>query len=131
MAIAGRSDDEWGAPTKQQLAELPRDPQKLYDLMAADLSVVNKPKFGGVLDIASKLLKTGTVPADLKESIYRAVAKIPGLKVTEQVANLDGRTGVALKSSSTPPPANSSGNVGPSSNRTTRISPGRASSPAP
>jgi hypothetical protein len=96
MAIAGRSDDEWGAPTKQQLAELPRDPQKLYDLMAADLSVVNKPKFGGVLDIASKLLKTGTVPADLKESIYRAVAKIPGLKVTEQVANLDGRTGVAL-----------------------------------
>lgn len=96
MAIVGRSDGEWGAPTEQQLDELPRDPQKLYDLMAADLSVVNKPKLGGVLDIAAQLLKTGTVPADLKESLYRAVAKIPGLKVTEPVANLDGRTGIAL-----------------------------------
>ncbi|MFD9958837.1 CU044_5270 family protein [Amycolatopsis sp. NPDC058986] len=96
MALVGRSDDEWGAPTKRQLAELPRDPQQLYDLMAADLSVVNKPKLGGVLDIATRLLKTGAVPADLEESLYRAVAKIPGLKVTEQVANLDGRTGVAL-----------------------------------
>lgn len=96
MAIAGRCDDEWGAPTEQRLNELPRDPRKLYDLMAADPSVVNKPKLGGVLDLAAQLLKTGTVPADLKESLYRAVAKIPGLKVTEQVANLDGRTGVAL-----------------------------------
>ncbi|MFE3174884.1 CU044_5270 family protein [Amycolatopsis sp. NPDC059235] len=96
MAIVGRSADEWGAPTEQRLADLPRDPQQLYDLMAADLSVVNKPKLGGVLDIAAQLLKTGTLPADLKESLYRAVAKIPGLKVTEQVANLDGRTGVAL-----------------------------------
>ncbi|MFE0026853.1 CU044_5270 family protein [Amycolatopsis sp. NPDC059021] len=96
MAIVGRSADEWGAPTKRQLDELPRDPQQLYDLMAADLSVVNKPKLGGVLDIATRLLKTGAVPADLEESLYRAVAKIPGLKVTEQVANLDGRTGVAL-----------------------------------
>ncbi len=96
LSIVGRSDGEWSAPTEQQLAELPRDPQKLYDLMAADPSVVNKPGLGGVLDIATQLLKTGTVPADLDESLYRAVAKIPGLKVTEQVANLDGRTGVAL-----------------------------------
>ncbi|GAA4552455.1 CU044_5270 family protein [Amycolatopsis samaneae] len=96
MAVVGRSDDEWGAPTPRRLDELPRDPQQLYDLMAADFSVVHKPKLGGVLDIAAQLLKTGTVPADLKESLYRAVARIPGLKVTEQVANLDGRTGVAL-----------------------------------
>ncbi|MGW7533059.1 CU044_5270 family protein [Amycolatopsis sp. NPDC054798] len=96
MAVVGRCDDEWGAPTERQLDELPRDPRKLYDLMAADLSVVNKPKLGGVLNLAAQLLKTGTLPADLKESLYRAVAKIPGLKVTEQAANLDGRTGVAL-----------------------------------
>ncbi|WP_410657647.1 CU044_5270 family protein [Amycolatopsis sp. lyj-112] len=96
MSFVGRSADKWGTPTKQRLDGLPRDPQKLYDLMAADFSVVNKPKLGGVLDVATQLLKTGTLPADLKESLYRAVAKIPDLKVTEQVANLDGRTGVAL-----------------------------------
>ncbi|MEC3982780.1 CU044_5270 family protein, partial [Amycolatopsis sp. H20-H5] len=96
MSFVGREADEWGTPTKQQLDGLPRDPQKLYDLMAADPSVTAKPAFGGVLDIATRLLKTGTVPADLKESLYRAVAKIPDLRVTEQVANLDGRTGVAL-----------------------------------
>jgi hypothetical protein len=94
--MVNRGDEPWSAPTEQQLAEWPRDPQKLYDLMAADPSVTAKPLFGGVLAIAAELLKTGTVPADLKEAIYRAVALVPDLKVTEQVANLDGRTGVAL-----------------------------------
>jgi len=96
LSMVNRGDEPWSAPTEQQLAEWPRDPQKLYDLMAADPSVTAKPLFGGVLAIAAELLKTGTVPADLKEAIYRAVALIPDLKVTEQVANLDGRTGVAL-----------------------------------
>ncbi|WP_410631491.1 CU044_5270 family protein [Amycolatopsis sp. cmx-4-83] len=96
LIFAGRGADKWGAPTEQQLADLPRDPQQLYDLMLKDPYLVNKPRGGGVLRLASDLLKTGVVPADLKEAVYRAVAKIPGLKITAQVANLDGRKGVAL-----------------------------------
>jgi hypothetical protein len=96
LIFAGRGAGEWGAPTKQQLADLPRDPQQLYDLMLKDPFLANKPRGGGVLAVAATLLKTGVVPADLKEAVYRAVAKIPGLKITAQVANLDGRKGVAL-----------------------------------
>lgn len=96
LLTAGRRAGEWGAPTEQQLADLPRDPQQLYDLMLKDPYLVNKPRGGGVLRLAADLLKTGVVPADLKEAVYRAVAKIPGLKITAQVANLDGRKGVAL-----------------------------------
>ncbi|MFI5587246.1 CU044_5270 family protein [Amycolatopsis sp. NPDC051758] len=96
LIFAGRGAGKWSAPTKQQLADLPRDPQQLYDLMLKDPYLANKPRGGGVLAVAATLLKTGVVPADLKEAVYRAVAKIPGLKITAQVANLDGRKGVAL-----------------------------------
>ncbi len=96
LIFAGRGTGKWGAPTEQQLADFPRDPQQLYDLMLKDPYLVNKPRGGGVLTLAADLLKTGVVPADLKEAVYRAVAKIPGLKITAQVANLDGRKGVAL-----------------------------------
>ncbi|MEV6641505.1 CU044_5270 family protein [Amycolatopsis sp. NPDC051371] len=96
LIFAGRGAGKWSAPTKQQLADLPRDPQQLYDLMLKDPFLANKPRGGGVLAVAATLLKTGVVPADLKEAVYRAVAKIPGLKITAQVANLDGRKGVAL-----------------------------------
>ncbi|WP_328452826.1 MULTISPECIES: CU044_5270 family protein [unclassified Amycolatopsis] len=96
LIFAGRGAGEWSAPTKQQLADLPRDPQQLYELMLKDPFLANKPRGGGVLAVAATLLKTGVVPADLKEAVYRAVAKIPGLKITAQVANLDGRKGVAL-----------------------------------
>jgi hypothetical protein len=96
LVFARRGFDTWSAPTEQQLAGLPRDPQQLYDLMLKEPWVVNKPRGGGVLTVAADLLKTGVLPADLKEAVYRAVAKIPDLKITAQVANLDGRKGVAL-----------------------------------
>ena len=61
--------------------------QKLYDLMKSDRFVVNNPHNGGVLLIVTWLLASGTVPADLKQALYRALAKIPGLTVTDWCEN--------------------------------------------
>ncbi|SDT05500.1 CU044_5270 family protein [Microterricola viridarii] len=42
------------------------------------------------------LLRTGEVPADLRAALYRTAALVPGVSIVEQMATLDGRTGVAL-----------------------------------
>jgi len=41
------------------------------------------------------MLQTGVVPADLRAALYRVLADVPGLQVTEQYANLDGVKGTA------------------------------------
>ena len=41
------------------------------------------------------LLRSGLVPADLRAALYRVLGKVPGLEITEQVANLDGKKGTA------------------------------------
>lgn len=75
---------------------LPRDPQTL-------LTYFNQKKFAGSASPAqnhfekiTELLRAGTVPADLRATAYKALALIPGVAVTDKVANLDGRSGVAF-----------------------------------
>ncbi|MGW5721063.1 CU044_5270 family protein [Amycolatopsis sp. NPDC003865] len=45
---------------------------------------------------ASRLLRAGVMPAELRGQWYRALAKIPGMTVLAAETNLDGRTGVAV-----------------------------------
>lgn len=87
---------EWSSPSKERLAQLPRDPEKLYELLRPEAEPTTRSVGAEVLSRATRLLNTGTVPADLREALYRALTKVPGLQVTDQVANLDGRKGVAL-----------------------------------
>jgi len=42
------------------------------------------------------VLRSGLVPADLRAALYRAAARIPGIKLIDSAANLDGRRGVAI-----------------------------------
>ncbi|WP_370943808.1 CU044_5270 family protein [Amycolatopsis sp. cg5] len=88
--------DEWSSPSKERLAQLPRDPEMLYQLLRPEADPKATTAGAEVLQRASRLLSTGAVPADLREALYRALIKTPDLKVTDQVANLDGRKGVAL-----------------------------------
>jgi hypothetical protein len=48
------------------------------------------------LSAAVTVLRSGLVPADLRAALYRALALMPELKITDEVANLDGRVGMAL-----------------------------------
>ncbi|MBW4717110.1 CU044_5270 family protein [Saccharothrix obliqua] len=83
---------DWGNPTPAFLASLPEDPRALYDLLASDRG--DGP--GGVLMTARDALMSGRLPAAVRARLYRALALIPDLRVTEERANLDGRAGTAL-----------------------------------
>lgn len=86
----------WSIPDPVFLAELPRDPDQLYDRMRADTKGQGPdPNLEMVVTVAD-VLRTGLVPADLRAALYRALAKVPGLQVTEEFANLDGQKGTAF-----------------------------------
>jgi hypothetical protein len=84
----------WQRPNPRWLAGLPRDPQQLYDRLRAD-APRNSRGDAEVLVYAADALRSGLVPADLRAALYRALAKLPGLEITDQQANLDGRVGIA------------------------------------
>jgi hypothetical protein len=87
--------------TTYSLSGLPRDPNALLPVLrggSGDGSVDDGPpplSAAGVLNRASMLLGSGLVPADLRAAIYRALAMMPELRITDRFANLDGRVGIA------------------------------------
>ena len=85
----------WGEPDEAFMRSLPRDPQRLYDRLSVDAKGGQGHEHD-MVTTAADLLRNGTVPADLRLAVYRVLAKLPHLEVTEDVANLDGRTGVSL-----------------------------------
>ena len=50
----------------------------------------------GALSYAAQLLRDGTMPASQRSVIYRALALLPGIRITDGNAVLDGRTGIAF-----------------------------------
>lgn len=83
-------------PSAEFLASLPRDPHQLYDLLREMPMPVAMSEANWVMNRAVTTLVSGRAPADLRAALYRALALLPGLQVTEQVANLDGHQGTAL-----------------------------------
>ncbi|GAB1516236.1 CU044_5270 family protein [Actinophytocola sp. KF-1] len=81
----------WQFPKPEFLAGLPTDPRQLYDRLRADSG-------GGAqaLVYAADALRTGLMPAATRANLLRALAYLPGLDVTDDAADLDGRKGVAL-----------------------------------
>lgn len=47
-------------------------------------------------EIHSEILRSALAPADVRAALFRGLAELPGMVVTEGVATLDGRTGTAL-----------------------------------
>jgi hypothetical protein len=86
----------WGTPDAEFLASLPRDPGRLYDRLRADTEGRGSDPDLEMVVYVADALRTGLVPADLRAALYRVLAKVPGLQVTEEVANLDGRKGTAF-----------------------------------
>lgn len=88
MVIIGTSLDEAGS--------LPRDPRELLDLIYERTEGAGKtPETEAFATIADGL-RTGAVPADLRATMYRAAALIPGVTVSDKQATVDGRTGIAI-----------------------------------
>lgn len=89
------SPGSWQDPTPAFLAGLPRDPTQLYRRLITD-SPAKTGRMEEVLVYAADALRSGTVPAPLRSTIYRSLAMLPGLQITDRSANLDGRSGIAL-----------------------------------
>jgi hypothetical protein len=83
-------------PSAEFLASVPRDPRRLYDLLRHKPMPVAMSDASWVMNRVTATLNSGRAPADLRAALYRALALLPGLEVTEQVANLDGHRGTAL-----------------------------------
>lgn len=83
----------WAMPTQAWAARVPRDPRKILAQLRAD-SVKNNGR-GNVelLNVAADSLRTGQLPVDLQAALFRALALIPDLTITNPLANVDGRVG--------------------------------------
>lgn len=87
-------EGNWGDPTQAWIAGLPRDPKQLMQRMKTD-AVRNGRGDAELLVMAADVLRSGVLPADVRSALYRALALLPALVVTERTANLDGRVGVS------------------------------------
>lgn len=86
----------WQQPSTDFLASLPRDPDALYERLKRDTRGRGQDPDLEVLVYATDALTTGVVPADLRAALYRVLAKVPGMEITEKVTNLDGQAGTAF-----------------------------------
>ncbi|MCL9664648.1 CU044_5270 family protein [Curtobacterium albidum] len=86
------SGDPW---TPADLAAMPRDPDALYDWVAAHASGSSSHEEAMTVLVTDRLA-TGMVPADLRSAMYQVLARIPGATVTHDAVTLDGRTGVGI-----------------------------------
>ena len=88
----------WDQVTVGFMDSLPRDPQQLYDTLRDFEAREHGDGDRGyrMLSHAAELLHTGLARADLRAVLYRMLGMVPGLRITENVANLDGRKGIAF-----------------------------------
>jgi hypothetical protein len=87
-------EGSWGLPTAEFFAELPTEP----DALLARLESTNPPSrvgYNGPLTNARAMLRTGRVPAALREVTFAALQRLPGV-VIETGRNADHGTGVAF-----------------------------------
>jgi hypothetical protein len=91
----GRNEPSWQTPTPEFLAALPTDPKKLYDKLRADTAGRGQDPDLEMLVYVADVLRGGTVPAAVRANLYRTLAMVPGLEITDGAANLDGKVGVA------------------------------------
>jgi hypothetical protein len=89
-------DGWWQRPSTEFVASLPRDPGQLYDRLRRDTEGHGMDPDLEMLVYATDALSTGQIPADLRAALYRVLARVPGMTITEQVANLDGHKGTAF-----------------------------------
>ncbi|TDV46082.1 hypothetical protein [Actinophytocola oryzae] len=78
------------------VAALPRDPRQLHDLLRRENLMTLPHPDKAFLDNVDLALDSGFASADLRAALYRALALMPGLRITEQFANLDGKKGTAF-----------------------------------
>ncbi|MFI6027908.1 CU044_5270 family protein [Amycolatopsis magusensis] len=86
----------WGKPTPEFLGTLPSDPVQLYQRLRADTAGKGPDPDVEMVVYAADALRGGLLPATVRANLYRALAVMPSLEISDRHANLDGRIGVAF-----------------------------------
>lgn len=86
----------YGNSTVPDFDALPRDPQQLLNYIYKVTAGGGRSADGAALGWIADTLRTGVAPADVRAALYEAAAGIPGVEITEQVANLEGSTGISI-----------------------------------
>lgn len=86
----------WEDPTPAFVAALPQDPRALAERLRADAVDNGRDSVQAALELATQALDRGLLPARESALLYRALAFLPGLAVTERRTVLGGRAGIAL-----------------------------------
>ncbi len=95
--LRGRKGDFYGTPADQVgFSDLPRDPRLLLNRVYRETLGKGLAPDDQAVDWFATQLRSGVVPADLRAAMYRAVALVPGVTLSESDATLDGRRGVAI-----------------------------------
>ncbi|QEE61012.1 hypothetical protein FVA74_05060 [Salinibacterium sp. dk2585] len=74
------------------LGDLPDAPREALTYLRA----TTDPSDEGVLHFAAELLRDGTMSAPQRAVLYEAIALLPSIRITQDTAVLDGRTGTAF-----------------------------------
>lgn len=90
------TDGSWRTPTRQWIDGLPTDPVAMVDRLSADAHGKGQSHEAQMLVLATDALRTGLLPASTRATLYRAMAIIPGVEITDHQANLDGFAGTAF-----------------------------------
>ena len=74
----------------------PKDPRALLDLIYERTKGAGKTPDSEAFVTIADGLRTGAVPAELRAALYKVAALIPGVKLSDRQATIDGRTGTAI-----------------------------------
>lgn len=82
----------WQSPTVEFFRRLPHDPRQLLERLRED----NRGSWFTPFAAAVTALRTGLVPAALRNALYRALTGLPAVSVVEHLPNIDGQDCLAL-----------------------------------
>ena len=93
---ANEMPGSWQMPSSSWLAELPRDPIALRERLDVDVVGHGSDPIDAVFVYVVDVLRSGRVPAELRAALFEVLKELPGTRVTDREATIDGRTGVAI-----------------------------------
>ena len=95
-SVGGHFYDPVYAWVNVDYADIPLDGAAAYDWIDAQYSGGSASRDEDNFVRISDILRSGLVPAPQRAALLDALSRIPGVSATDNVANLDGVTGVAI-----------------------------------
>lgn len=90
------TEGSWQSPSQAWIAGLPKNPDDMWDRLYDDSKGHGQSQTSEMLVQATDVLRTGLLPASVRATLYRAMAMIDGVQITDTAVTLDGRVGTGF-----------------------------------